>query len=181
MVKLFLFDVDGVMTNGTKLYGKDGLCIGKNFCDLDWTALKRFKAAGVDVEAITGDNWNSDILYNRNISFTLSRGKRKEDFLPEICERNNVKLEEIAYVGDDIFDIGLLELVGYPFAPKNATRDIIPSNEKFSPDTIILKRNGGEGVIDEIFYYLRDGWAIEKFPFREEFQKVLQFDTKQKF
>lgn len=175
MVKLFLFDFDGCVSPH-KIYSKDGLCSGKIVKDVDWSALKRFKAAGVAVEAITGDNWNEDILYNRNISYTLSRGKNKEDFLKDVCERNKCKPSDVAYIGDDIFDIGLLQKVGYPFAPLDATEDVF--NITFAKR---LGRKGGEGVIDELFYYLRDNGKIKKLPFKEEFQKILELDTLQKF
>lgn len=174
-IKLLIIDIDSVLTP-SKIYGKDGLCLGKEFVDHDWTALKRFKVAGVAVEAITGDNWNADILYNRQISYTLSRGKNKEDFLKDICERNKCKPSDVAYIGDDIFDIGLLQKVGYPFAPLDATEDIF--NITFAKR---LERRGGEGVIDELFYYLRDNGKIKKLPFKEEFQKILELDTLQKF
>jgi len=175
-VKVFCLDIDGVMTNGTKIYDKSGVSIGKSFFDLDWSALKRLKAAGVAVEAITGDNWNADLLYNRNISYTLSRGTKKEDYLADICKRYNVTPKEIAYIGDDIFDIELLKLVGFPFAPKNATYDVF-----WRTDARALNTKGGEGVIDELFYYLRRNGHIKHLNFQEEFEEILKLDAKQKF
>lgn len=174
-IKLLLIDIDSVMTPN-KLYGKDGLCLGKNFVDHDMTALKRFKVAGVAVEAITGDNWNADILYNRQISYTLSRGTKKEDYLPDICKRHNVAPKEIAYIGDDIFDIGLLKAVGFPFAPNDATEDVFNLTSAFQ-----LKSKGGDNVLDELFYELRKDGFIDHLPFDEEFDKILELDTKQKF
>lgn len=49
MIKLLILDVDGVLTNGKKYYGENGLGRLKNFCDKDFTAIKRIKAAGVNV------------------------------------------------------------------------------------------------------------------------------------
>lgn len=174
-IKLLIIDIDSVLTP-SKIYGKDGLCLGKEFVDHDWTALKRFKVAGVAVEAITGDNWNADILLNRNILFTLSRGVKKEDYLTEICARNNVAPKEIAYIGDDIFDIGLLKAVGFPFAPNDATEDVFNLTSAFQ-----LKGKGGDNVLDELFYHLRDFKLIDHLPFDEEFEEILKLDTLQKF
>ena len=44
MIKLIILDVDGVMTDGKKYYDRDGKVVLKNFCDKDWTAIKRFRA-----------------------------------------------------------------------------------------------------------------------------------------
>ena len=44
MIKLVILDVDGVMTDGKKYYDRDGKVVIKNFCDKDWTAIKRFRA-----------------------------------------------------------------------------------------------------------------------------------------
>ncbi len=174
-VRVLLVDYDGIVA-GYKLYGKDGLCLGKPAKDLNWTALKRFKVAGVAVEAITGDNWNADILYNRNISYILSRGTKKEDYLADICKRHDVTPKEIAYIGDDIFDIGLLKAVGFPFAPNDATEDVFNLTSAFQ-----LKSKGGDNVLDELFYELRKDGLINHIPFDEEFDKILEFDIKQKF
>ena len=44
MIKLVILDIDGVMTDGTKVYGLAGLTMGKRYCDRDFTAIKAFKA-----------------------------------------------------------------------------------------------------------------------------------------
>jgi len=175
MIKLLLIDCDGIIFPN-KIYGKDGLCIGKSAKDLDFTAIKRFQAAGVSVEAITGDSWNAAILENRNIPYILSRGKNKEDFLPEICDRYNVSPSDVAYIGDDIFDIGLLQRVGFPFAPFDATKDVFRMT-----DALKLLSKGGDNVLDELFYYLRDSSLIRHLSFEEEYKKILQLDDRQKF
>ena len=46
MIKLIILDVDGVMTDGKKYYDRDGNVMMKNFCDKDWTAVKRFQRLG---------------------------------------------------------------------------------------------------------------------------------------
>ena len=40
LIKLAIFDIDGVLTNGKKTYGKDGSCISKTFCDKDFMRCK---------------------------------------------------------------------------------------------------------------------------------------------
>ena len=72
-IKLLLLDIDGVMTDGTKLYGLDGLTMGKRYCDRDFTAIKAFKAVGVKVCFLSGDDkGNKAMAENRKIDFYLS-------------------------------------------------------------------------------------------------------------
>ena len=87
IVKLIILDVDGVLTNGKKIYNSEGVCSYKTFCDKDFTAIKKFKASGVSVCFLSGDeNINKEIAKNRNIDFYSSRFKKKEDFLPELLK-----------------------------------------------------------------------------------------------
>ena len=66
MIKLLILDVDGVLTDGKKYYDSKGKVVMKTFCDKDWTAIKRFKALGVQVVFLTGDPFNTKIASQRN-------------------------------------------------------------------------------------------------------------------
>jgi len=86
MIKLLILDVDGVMTDGKKYYDREGTVRLKTFCDKDWTAIKRFRALGINVMFLTGDGYNVEIANNRNIDVIVTRNKEKADYLPEICK-----------------------------------------------------------------------------------------------
>ena len=59
---LLILDVDGVLTNGTKVYDIDGNVVHKVFNDRDFTAIKRFKEEGVNVFFLSGDKkFNEEI------------------------------------------------------------------------------------------------------------------------
>ena len=49
----------------------DGNVVMKNFCDKDWTAVKRFRAIGIPVVFLTGDPFNAKILNNRNLPYVV--------------------------------------------------------------------------------------------------------------
>ena len=116
MIKLLILDIDGVMTDGTKVYGLDGLTIGKRYCDRDFTAIKQFKAAGVQVCFLSGDDKvNKAMAENRKTDFYYSRGREKTDYLEEFADTYNCSAKEMAYVGDDIFDIPIMEKVAKNF------------------------------------------------------------------
>jgi 3-deoxy-D-manno-octulosonate 8-phosphate phosphatase (KDO 8-P phosphatase) len=102
MIKLVILDVDGVMTDGTKYYDRDGKVVLKLFCDKDWTAIKRFRAIGIQLFFITGDPYNEMILKNRNLPVVVNRGegfhKDKVNYLAEILEDFNCFAKEVLYL-----------------------------------------------------------------------------------
>jgi len=173
-LRCLCLDIDGILTDGSKLYDKTGLCIGKSFRDQNWTALKRFRAAGIIVLALTGDPWNEEICHNRRIPVAITRGHDKLEFLPIICKDHNVSPEEIAYIGDDLFDIKLLEKIGYPFAPSDATSECASVSR-------VLKSKGGENILMELFYHCRGLGIIPTLPFDEEMQKIKELDKHEHF
>ena len=83
-IKLLILDIDGVLTDGTKIYDINHKTIYKKFQDKDFTAIKRLKAAGIKVIFLSGDNWNKGLAKKRVIDFYLSRGlyADKEKYLP---------------------------------------------------------------------------------------------------
>ena len=62
---LLVLDIDGVMTDGTKAYGRNGRAFSKRYCDRDFTAIKRFKAAGVEVVFLSGDKSVNEAMARR--------------------------------------------------------------------------------------------------------------------
>ena len=68
MIELVILDIDGVLTDGKKYYDKTGMPFAKTYCDKDFTAIKRFRGAGVSVCFLSGDeNVNKEMAKNRNI------------------------------------------------------------------------------------------------------------------
>ena len=149
MIKLIILDVDGVMTNGKKIYDKDGNVIGKEFCDKDWTAIKRFKALNVRVIFLSGDKFNEKIAQNRNIPFWHNTAP-KETYLDRICQVFNVApFHSVAYVGDDLFDVEIAKNVRYQFCPQDAAVEMKDVCQ-------IVPANGGDNVIMHLLNILLD-------------------------
>ncbi len=146
MIKLLILDIDGVMTDGTKVYGLDGLTIGKRYCDRDFTAIKQFKAAGVQVCFLSGDDKvNKAMAENRKTDFYYSRGREKTDYLEEFADTYNCSTKEMAYVGDDIFDIPIMKKVGYSYCPANVSQVVKDAS------SWVLSRNCGDNVIADLY------------------------------
>jgi YrbI family 3-deoxy-D-manno-octulosonate 8-phosphate phosphatase len=149
MIKLLILDIDGVMTDGTKLYGLDGLTMGKRYCDRDFTSIKQFKAAGVQVCFLSGDDKvNEQMAKNRKTDFYYSRGREKTDYLSEFEKTYNCSIDEMAYVGDDIFDIPIMEKVGYSYCPSDVPQVVKDAS------SWVLSRKCGDNVIADLYQQL---------------------------
>jgi 3-deoxy-D-manno-octulosonate 8-phosphate phosphatase KdsC-like HAD superfamily phosphatase len=82
--------------------------------------------------------------------------------------------DDVVYVGDDIFDVQLLESVLYGFCPKDA-----PSIVKKS--AITLNGRGGENLVAEVFEHLETKGLLPEYDFYEHLDKVYEIDIKEKF
>jgi YrbI family 3-deoxy-D-manno-octulosonate 8-phosphate phosphatase len=178
MIKLIILDVDGVMTDGTKYYDRDGNVVLKIFCDKDWTAIKRFRAIGVPVVFITGDPYNEMILKNRNLPVVVNRGegfhKDKVNYLAEILEDFDCLAEEVVYLGDDLFDIGIMKEVGHSYC-------LLDSPRMVRQVAKILDCNAGENAVMKLFDYLEINGLIPIVPYNEVMSKIYDLDVKEKF
>lgn len=178
-IKLLILDIDGIMTDGTKTYNLNGIGIAKNFCDKDWTAIKRFKAIGVEVMFLTGDIFNIPIAKNRQIDCIVNRKNGnhvcKSEFLPEIMEKYKVTKEEIVYFGDDLFDIGIMNEVEFAYCPKDA-----PKIVKYHCNDVI-EVNGGKNAVSVLFEYLEHKEWIVKVPYIKVMKAINELDKKQIF
>ena len=124
-LKLIVLDVDGILTDGKKTYSQDGKVVSKQFCDLDFTAIKIFQSMDINVVLLTGDNWNKILEKTRNIPTYVSRkhdgsSHDKGVLLMQIAKEYDLDLKQIWYAGDDLFDCPALDLAGYASVPSNS-------------------------------------------------------------
>jgi 3-deoxy-D-manno-octulosonate 8-phosphate phosphatase (KDO 8-P phosphatase) len=184
MMKLLILDIDGVMTDGTKTYDLDGMPISKRYCDKDFTAIKRFKAGGTKVCFLSGCNKvNEAMAKNRNIDFHYARGKDKADFVPGFVKQYGVEPKDMAYIGDDLFDLSIMKLVGYAFCTKDSPKDILDfvsakiDWKEFQPISHIVNRNGGENVIAALYDHCIEKTLVNPSTMKE----VEELDKKESF
>ena len=160
MIKLLILDVDGVLTDGTKVYDIEHKVLSKRYMCKDFTAIKRFIAAGVQVVMISGDNFNATMANKRNIDFYCSRGADlsldKSRFLGIFEEKYKVSRKNMAFVGDDYFDLSIFKALDAAFCPSDAPR-AIKENASY-----VLESKGGGGVIVELYDLASKlGWITE--------------------
>ena len=151
MIKLAIFDIDGVLTDGTKVYDKHHSVLSKKFMCKDFTAIKRFIASGVRVVMVSGDQWNREMARKRNIEFYCSRDNNlsldKSVYIDELSKKYNIDDYNMMFVGDDYFDLSMFKKLKYTFCPSDAP-EIIKKNAH-----VVCNKAGGEGVIVEIYDY----------------------------
>src|SRR6478609_5495079 len=101
-VKLLILDVDGVLTNGTKVYDMSGRAATfyKSFLDKDFVAIRRFREAGVQSVILTGDRSNKEIAWRYNIPFFVEKF-HKVSLLESFREQFHCSEDEMLAVGDD--------------------------------------------------------------------------------
>lgn len=143
--ELLIVDIDGVMTNGTKLYDLDGKIYGKQYCDLDFTAIKRFWAAGIKVCFLSGDKTvNKAMAESRKIDFFHNPpGVDKVDMLDAL--KKHYSTSKVAYVGDDYYDIAIMSSVSLSMCPQTSPAPVKRA-AKF-----IIPVDAGRGVLAGIY------------------------------
>ena len=154
IIKLFLTDVDGCLTDGGMYYSASGEEL-KRFCVYDGMGMVCLQKAGIPCGILSSEQ--SPIVKARAEKLKLQflylgvGSKVNPDCLTklqaaeEICTQLGITLDEVCYVGDDINDLDLLRAVGHPCCPPNARPEV-----KAVPGIKVLKTPGGQGAIREI-------------------------------
>ena len=174
MVKLVILDIDGVLTDGRKFYGLDGMPFIKTYCDKDFTAIKRLRAAGIKVCFLSGDERiNKEMAKNRNIDFYSARGRDKADFIAEFMTAYDVLSTDMLYVGDDLFDLSIMGSVGYAFCPNDSPDKI----KEFCGKLNVIDRRGGENVVARLVDILLKRNLIED----ASMEQIEELDKNEKF
>ncbi len=120
-IKLVIFDVDGVLTDGSLFLGDDGLEY-KAFNSRDGHGMKMLQQSGVTVAIITGRT--SKVVEYRMQSLGVEHVYQgqldKRQAFAELLKKLNVDANEVAYVGDDVVDLPVMSKVGLAIAVQDA-------------------------------------------------------------
>jgi YrbI family 3-deoxy-D-manno-octulosonate 8-phosphate phosphatase len=151
IIKYFVFDVDGVFTNGNVGYSKNGELF-KSFSVIDGIGFELLQENNIIPIVITSEN--SEIVKRRmeklkikNIHLGI---KDKYTYLNELLYKLKVGREEIAYMGDDINDLANICASSWGICPLNAT-PIIKQHADY-----ILHNKGSENAIREAIEFIID-------------------------
>ena len=153
-VRLLLLDVDGILTDG-RLYFSNSGEESKAFHSLDGHGIKMLMRAGIPVGIITGRE--SNIVTKRaadlGIDILYQGREDKIDVLKEIITNKGIDAHAIAYAGDDLPDLPVLQAVGLSFSVPGAHPDVKGAVNA------ITTRCGGEGAVREITDFILNAQA----------------------
>ncbi|MGB9893850.1 MAG: KdsC family phosphatase [Candidatus Saccharicenans sp.] len=148
-VVMILMDVDGTLTDGTIYLMPDGQEI-KGYHVHDGLGIFLARLAGLKIGLITGKI--SAALEKRSQRLGVDELHQgvldKKKVLLEIAERHYLDLSQIAYIGDDLGDLEIMEAVGLPAA----VADAHPAVKKVA--RYVCRKRGGRGAVREFIEFI---------------------------
>ena len=144
-LKLFSTDVDGVLTDAGMYYGESGEEL-KKFNTRDGMGIKLLQAEGVMIAIITMEQTKIVARRAKKLGVTevFQGAKDKVSVLAHLSEKFNIPFEQMAYMGDDVNDVGALQTVGYAAAPADCVDQVRQMVH------YICQKKGGEGAVREV-------------------------------
>jgi 3-deoxy-D-manno-octulosonate 8-phosphate phosphatase (KDO 8-P phosphatase) len=144
-IRCFVFDVDGVLTDGKILALASGEQ-ARSFLVKDGYGIERALLAGYHVAIISGGNQEGvqkrlEFLKIKHIHLGV---KDKVPVLHELCAQLNITLQNVLYMGDDLPDYDAMKVAGLPCCPADAVQEIKAISEYVSD------RDGGQGCVRDV-------------------------------
>jgi len=120
-VRLVVFDVDGVLTDGRLWYGPDGEAL-KAFHAFDGHGVKMLQLAGLQTAILSGREMAAVAVRARElaIAHVLQGVENKRRAFDALLRRLRIARAAAAYMGDDVVDLGVLGRCGFACAPREA-------------------------------------------------------------
>ena len=151
-IKLFISDIDGVWTDGSIYIGTDGMEF-KRFTVLDGVGIAVARAAEIKIALISArfSPATEHRAKELRIEDIYNGGLNKIPAFEDLKNKYSLSNNEIAYIGDDLIDIPVMEKVGLPITVPNASPDVKAIAKH------ITSVAGGNGAFREAVF-----WIIEQ-------------------
>lgn len=144
LIRLVAFDVDGVMTDGGLFLSDSGEEF-KRFNSLDGHGIKMLRASGVEVAIITGRSSRCVEIRAKNLGIPhVYQGvEHKLDAMLDLLGKVNLQPDAVAYMGDDVVDLGVMSHVGLAIT--------VPESPQWVRERshYVTCRSGGHGAVRE--------------------------------
>lgn len=149
-VKLFLSDVDGVLTDGGMYYTESGDEF-KKFQVQDGMGFILLHQKNVMTGIVTAEarTLNDRRFEKLKVNYYYPGEKDKLTRVKNLCSELKITLKDVAFIGDDINDLEILSHVGFAACPANARPEI-----KNISGIKIMKARGGEGAVRDWMDFL---------------------------
>ena len=149
-ILLIVYDFDGVMTDNRALLlsnGDEAIFINRS----DGLAIESIKSLKIDQIIISSEKNQVVLKRAEKLGIIAINGiKNKAKELDNYIDNKNIKLKEIAFVGNDINDLEVMRCVGLKIAPADAATEILEIAD------FITNAKGGYGVIREVYKKLKE-------------------------
>ncbi len=143
-IKLLILDVDGVLTDGSIIYDDNGVET-KVFSVKDGLGIRLLMEAGINLCIATGRRSNA--LYNRcknlGIVHIFDGVRDKAVILDLVLDQVGVSADEVAFIGDDLPDLALMQMVGLSIAVADAHKTVLENAD------MVTSAKGGAGAVRE--------------------------------
>src|SRR5213594_4574430 len=144
-IRLFAMDVDGVLTDAGMYYSESGEEL-KKFNTRDGMGIKLLQAAGLVTALITMEE--TKLVTRRAEKLAIPEvhqgARHKPAAMREVVARHGLTLQQVAYIGDDVNDLEVLNAVGFSAAPADALPVVRNAVE------YVCRQKGGEGAVREV-------------------------------
>jgi len=143
-IKLLAMDVDGTLTDAAMYYSPRGEEF-KRFSTRDGMGITLLHKSGISTALVTSEHSETAAVRGTklNIPYIVLGCRNKSVAIKEIAEKAECELNEIAYIGDDINDLNVMQIVGVCACPANASVFVLQSSD------YICVNNGGNGAVRE--------------------------------
>lgn len=145
-IKVIVTDVDGVLTDGFIFVDHNGSEPYGRFNIYDGFGIVMARSCGIKIIVISGRKSQcTETRYKLlGVDEVYTGVENKSSKLKEIINRLQLDFTQVAYMGDDLIDLGAMSLVGLKVAPNNAVATIINYVD------YVTKCNGGQGALREL-------------------------------
>ncbi|MBE0598794.1 MAG: HAD family hydrolase [Desulfuromonadales bacterium] len=144
-LRLFLFDVDGVLTDGRIIFDNHGVET-KAFDVRDGHGMKMLQRSGVRLGIITGRQSEVTRIRAHELGIDLIYQGAKDKLIPyrEILRELNLTDAQVGYMGDDLVDLPILRRVGFSATVADAIEEVKPHVH------YVTRSPGGRGAVREV-------------------------------
>lgn len=147
-VQLIVYDFDGVMTDNKVIFREDGLesvIVDRS----DGLAVEIIKKMGIRQLILSKENNKVVVSRANKLNIPVLQGiQDKKDILSQYCMKHLIALKNVVYIGNDINDVEVMRIVGYPLCPQDA----YPETKAVAK--FVIPVNGGSGVVRALLNYI---------------------------
>ena len=148
-IEYLIIDVDGTMTDAGIYYDEHGNEL-KKFCTKDAAGFFAAHQVGIKIMVLTGRECVATTrrMKELKVDYLYQNIKNKKKFLEDFMIQNNVKSENVGYIGDDLNDYETMKMVGFVGCPADSCPEILELADYVS------RMNGGHGAVRDVIEHL---------------------------